>query len=137
MKYRIIVSAVIFKEALILLGRKEKDRGPYPNTWHIPGGGVDLEKETCDEAVVREVREETCLEVKNLEKIHWDTGVEPSKHGEMTYYIFLVYRCEYEKGDLVASDDLEQLEWVAIGNLKNYTLSNPTALLFKKINLLN
>jgi mutator protein MutT len=135
MKYRIIVSAVIFNQGKILLGKKEKDRGPYPNTWHIPGGGVELEKETCDEAVIREIKEETGLGVKNLEKIHWDTGMEPNKHGEITYYVFLVYKCEYEKGDLIASDDLEHLEWVDVKNLNDYALSKPTVLLFKKINL--
>ncbi|HSX08713.1 MAG TPA: hypothetical protein VLF93_01000 [Candidatus Saccharimonadales bacterium] len=37
MKARVIVTTLIEKEGKILLGKKLKDVGPYPNTWHLPG----------------------------------------------------------------------------------------------------
>ena len=42
MNCRVVVSAVIEKGSAVLLGRKPKDFGPYPNTWHLPGGGLNL-----------------------------------------------------------------------------------------------
>lgn len=56
-RFRIAVSALIFHEGQILLAlRRDID------WWNLPGGGME-EGETVDEAVHREVYEETCLEV--------------------------------------------------------------------------
>ncbi len=68
MKSRLIVCAVIRNGNKVLLGKKPKGKCPYPNTWHLPGGGINLEKESCEDAVVREIKEETGLDVKDLKK---------------------------------------------------------------------
>ena len=95
-----------------------------------------MDKETCDQAIVREITEETGLKIKNLEKVFWDTGIEPNKHNEPTNYVFLVYTCENESGQLTTNDDLEKLEWVSIDNLKDYPISIYTRSLFKKLKYL-
>src|SRR3954453_23364104 len=89
MKHRLVVVALIEREGKILLGRKAPGRGPYPGTWHLPGGGVDLSTETCEEALRREVREETGLEVGETEPVAWDTDVQEDRAGEDTYFVFL------------------------------------------------
>lgn len=133
MKHRIIVAAVIHNGHKILLGKKSPGRGPYPDAWHIPGGGVNLGEETCEEAILREIQEEAHIQVKNLEKVQWNTDIEPDKHGEPTYYVFLVYRCDYESGEIHAGDDLEDLQWVSIQELTNYNLNRPTSIYFKAL----
>ena len=57
---RLRVAAVVVKEDSILLVRHEKDAASY---WLLPGGGVDF-GESLAEALRREVREETCLDVR-------------------------------------------------------------------------
>ena len=123
------------KRRVILLGQKPAGKGPYPNTWHIPGGGIEIEKEDCEEAILREIKEETGLVVKNLKKIAWDTDIEPNKYNIPAYYIFLQYICDFTGGEIMSGDDIEHLEWVKKSDLEKYKLNKPTKKLFKKIGI--
>lgn len=136
MNYRIVVGAVIQKGGQVLLGYRPEGRYPYPDSWHIPGGGINLGEETCEEAILREIKEETGLLVGNLEKVHWDTGFEPNKNKEKTYYTYLVFRCDYISGEVSADGDLERFEWVDIADLKDYKLTVPSITLFKHLGYL-
>src|ERR1700761_2768357 len=55
------VSAAIFRDGRVLIVRRA--RPPAHGLYTLPGGGVEL-GETLEEAVIREVLEETALEVK-------------------------------------------------------------------------
>lgn len=98
MKSRVIVSAIIEKDGKILLGQKPQNVGPYPNTWHLPGGGASLGEESLEEALQREIKEEVGITVKDITRIGFDEDYERDKHGEMTHYIFLVYEAQYASG---------------------------------------
>lgn len=132
-KYRITAAAVITKGNLVLLGRKPKDVGPYPNTWIIPGGGINFGDETVEEALVREIREETGIIVKNIKPLTFITDDEPDKHGVMTYFTHLVYTAEYESGDIHAADDVAYLEWVPVEKIQSLTVARPSVITFKKL----
>ncbi len=133
MKSRVVVSAIIEKNGKILLGQKPKNIGPYPNTWHLPGGGIKLDEESLEEAVRREVREETTLEMTNLRRVSFDEDYEPDKNGEMTHYLFLVYKASYKSGELKASDDLQKFQWVDKNEIKKLPLTRPSRKLFKEL----
>jgi len=125
MKTRIIVAAVIEEKGKILLGQKSKNRGPYPNTWHLPGGGVDLEIETLEEAMIREIKEETGLEVEKLERDGFDEDYENDKHGELTHYVFLRFNVKVKDKKVKANDDLVELKWFKKEELKSTDLARP------------
>lgn len=133
MKSRIVVAAIIEKDGQILLGQKPKGIGPYPNTWHLPGGGVHLEDETLEAALVREIREEIGITVKDIERISFDEDYEPDKHGETTHYVFLIYKVAYKSGKVKADDDIEELRWFDRNNLSSIPMPRPSIKLFKKL----
>lgn len=67
----VTVDAVIFRQKagrneVLLILRKHY---PYEGMWALPGGFVDME-ETCEEAIVRELVEETNLNVPELRQLH-------------------------------------------------------------------
>ncbi len=133
MNYRITVTAVITKGDKVLLGRKPKDVGPYPNTWVIPGGGINLGEETSEDALIREIHEETGIEIKNIKPLLFVTDHEPNKKGVMTYYIHLVYKAEYMSGEVNAQDDVAHLEWIPIKDIPKITIARPSITTFKKL----
>ncbi len=135
MKSRNVVVGIIFKENKILFGKKPLNVGPYPNTWHLIGGGVE-ENESLTEALKREVLEETNLKVKNVKVISTDEDETLNKHGEMIHYKFNIFTCDYESGELKPGDDIEKLEWVRKEKLKEIPLNPPSIKLFKKLNWL-
>jgi 8-oxo-dGTP diphosphatase len=132
MKSRVVVTAYIEKNGKVLLGKKKPGVGPYPDTWHLPGGGVNLGDESIDEAIAREVKEETGLDVKNVERVIFDEDSEPDKNGEMTHYIFLVYKMTANSFEATAADDIVDLKWVDIKELKDLPLPRPLIKYIKK-----
>src|SRR3989344_8188902 len=117
MKSRIIVSGIICRGDEILLGKKAKGRPPYPDVWHLIGGGVHdeeralelLERRDYDNPyfhgeLKREIREEVGIEVTDISNLCPEyrqtprQAVTPNKHGEDTHYTFLEFLCQYLSG---------------------------------------
>lgn len=134
MKTRVVVIAIIERSGKILLGQKKKNVGPYPNVWCLPGGGVE-EGETLEEAIRREVKEETGLRVVALERIGFDEDNEPDKNGKMTHYIFLAFRAK-AIGEAKISDELVVLKWFDKSEFKNINHVRPGVKLFKELGYL-
>lgn len=104
------VAAVIFREGAVLLQRRD-DNG----RWGLPGGGVEP-GESVSAAVVREVREETGLEVAPLRLIGVYSA--PENHQIMRYpdgnaihYVSCCFECTIVGGTLACGDESLALEW--------------------------
>jgi ADP-ribose pyrophosphatase YjhB (NUDIX family) len=107
--FRIAVSALIFDEGRILLAhRRDID------WWNLPGGGMEV-GETVDEALHREVAEETGLEVE-IEQL---VGVysKPQKQE-----IVLAFRCHITGGTLRATEETRECRYFSPGTLPTNTL---------------
>ncbi len=133
MKYRVTAVAVITNGDKVLLCRKPKDVGPYPNTWLIPGGGVNFGDETSKEALIREIHEETGLEIDNVKPLIFIEDREPDKKSVMTYFIHLVYTAEYSSGVAKAGDDVTELKWIPIKDIPKITVARPSVTTFKTL----
>lgn len=134
MKTRICAVAVIEEDGKILMGNKVRDMGPYPNTWKLPGGGVE-EGESLEDAVRREVKEETNLDTEGVKKIGVYEDKEPDKNGEMTHYVFDVFKVE-PSGKHAVSKEFPSLKWVDKKQLANIPLARPSIKLFKEMGYL-
>jgi len=152
MKSRYIVSGIIQKGDAIALGRKAKGRSPYPNTWHLPGGGVedvqraaqlfqrtDFDNPYFHQELQREIREELGVEVTTIRCVapadvaEPDEAKTPNRNGELTHYYFLVYFCDYVSGELTPGDDLVEATWVPRGKLATYPLTPSGQKLFHEL----
>ena len=74
MRMRVIVSALVRDGDRYLFIRQNKAGGAYPDTLHIPGGGLELGEDP-DVAILRELAEETGLTVKNLARFDFDHDI--------------------------------------------------------------
>lgn len=106
------VGAVVIDGGRVLLVRRGQE--PLKGEWSLPGGALEL-GETLREGVVREVLEETGLNVvpvaivEVLDRITLD---EPS--GRVRYHYVLVdFLCHVAGGTLLGGSDAEEARWVA------------------------
>jgi len=136
MKARIIVVGLIEKDGKFLLGEKSVNVGPYANTWHIPGGGINPEEESMEDALKREIKEETGIEIQNIQPVGFDEDYEKNKHAEMTHYIFLDFKADYLSGEIKAGDDMNKLQWIEKDKLNDLNINKPTRKLLQKLNLI-
>ncbi len=107
--FRIGVYAVIFEQERVLLAhRRDID------WWNLPGGGMEPD-ETVEEAMRREVREETGLEVA-VERL---IGVysKPQKQE-----VVLTFRCRVVGGTLSATEESRECRFFAPDALPPNTL---------------
>lgn len=131
MKTRVVAVAIIEKDGKFLMGNKAKDVGPYPNTWRLPGGGVE-ENETPEDAIKREVKEETGLEATEVDKVGYLEDEEPNKHGEMTHYKFHVFRVE-TSGTETLTLEFPELRWIDKSEFNSIPLARPTIKYFNTL----
>src|SRR5438034_6923741 len=99
-RFRVGVFALIFEDGHVLLAhRRDID------WWNLPGGGME-HGETVEEAVRREVREETGLEVE----VKYLVGVysKPQKQE-----VVLAFSCRVRGGVLTATEESRQCRYFA------------------------
>lgn len=134
-KTRVIVCAIIEKNDSLLFGRKREKMGPYPNAWHLLGGGLN-DGESLSEAIKREIKEESGIEVEITKSLGFDEDSESSKNGETTHYIFLAFLAKYISGEIKADDDIKRLAWIEKNELAKIELTKHSLRLFKNIGYL-
>lgn len=110
---KLAVDAIVFGYSknegvsILLIQRKYP---PFQNAWAIPGGFV-LADESLEEAVRRELREETGIEVNYLEQLYTfgDPNRDPRKRVVSVAYFALVKSAKFQQ--LKASTDAENAQW--------------------------
>jgi len=126
--------------ALIFRGRGKTgpillvERGGHPlkGYWSLPGGLVET-GESLDEAVRREVLEETGLRVKPVEMYGIFERIIRDKRGRAEYhYVLHDYVCKITGGKLKAGDDVARVEWVPRTRLRDYQMTEGTREVIEK-----
>jgi nucleoside triphosphatase len=104
------VGAVIFDvEDRFLLVKSHKFNGQYV----IPGGHIEL-GETMEQALRREIREETGLEIRDPEFMCVQEFVYDEIFWKKRHFLFLDYRCRAEAGEVVLNEEAQEYRWVTL-----------------------
>ena len=118
------MGALIFEGDAILL--VERAGEPLKGYWSLPGGLVET-GELIEDAVRREVREETGLLIELLSRFDIFERIMRDAEGRAEYHYVLVdYICRVVGGAPCAGDDVSRLEWVKRPELRNYRLTEGT-----------
>lgn len=134
MNIRVIVSALVRNNDSFLFIKQNKTGGAYPNALHIPGGGLEP-GEHPDDGVRREIREETGIEVTNLQQFDFDSDVTDYKDGKI-HFIFLRYICDYASGMAKPSSDAAEIIWVSETDIKVQKHNPPSLRLLEKLHMI-
>ena len=120
MRPEICVGAVAVRDGCVLLVRR--GHRPALGRWSVPGGRVEW-GETLADAVVREVAEETGLEVTCGELAGWVERIGADYH----YVIADFWVTVRGDGVPVAGDDAAEARWVSLSDLGALDLTSGLA----------
>ena len=119
------------KEKGILL-EKRTDNG----MWCVPGGALEL-GETLDEALKREVKEETSLDIFNPKLFDVKAGVHMVyPNNDEVYYTDVVYEINEYEGELKPDEESKELVWVPIDKLPDNIMPTQIEYIEKFVNTL-
>jgi len=116
------VGAVVVDGGRVVLVKRAHE--PLKGEWSLPGGAVEV-GETLAEAVAREVREETGLEVAVGPVVEVVDRVHRTSDGRVEYHFVIIdYLCAVASGTLRSGSDAADACWAAAGDLARYRLTD-------------
>lgn len=104
------VQALVERDGRLLLGRRAYE--PSAGKWDLPGGFLEEDEHPLD-ALVRELREETGLEIEPQRFV--GVWMEPGYQGRTV--LCLTWDARVAGGAEAAADDVAELGWFAPGEL--------------------
>lgn len=124
------VGALIFDvDGKVLLVRTRK----WSNLWGIPGGKIKW-GETSEAALRRELREETNLEVDDIQFVLVQDCIHSKEFYRDAHFILLNYTCRAVAGGTVKlNDEAQQFSWVTLEEAMTLPLNKPTLILLETV----
>ena len=112
------VGALIFnQEGKALLLKSDKWRNKYV----IPGGHIEL-GETMEDALRREVKEETGLDIYDIEFASLQEFIFDETFHEKRHFIFIDFVCKTDLNDVVLNAESQEYVWVSLGEALRFPI---------------
>jgi len=104
------VGALIFNaEGKLFLMRSHKWKGK----WVVPGGHIEL-GERMEDALRREVKEETNLDIRDIEFICFQEFIYDGRFWKPSHFIFFDYACRTDSTQVQLNEEAEEYIWVTL-----------------------
>lgn len=130
--YRIVTTAIIYKDGKFLIVKRALDKKVWPGRWTVPGGGLDpkdyanLKPDTesnawyfiLENTLRREVREETGVEIGKPEYLLDLVFVRPDNIQVLT----LSFYASWKSGEVILDSENVDYKWVGIDELEDVDL---------------
>ena len=119
------VSAAIFRNGKVLVVRRA--RKPALNLYTLPGGVVEAGEPLAD-AVVREVREETAIEIETVGLAgHREVIVRDAEGRVERHFVIMSFAARWRGGDPVLNNELDDARWIDPPELAGYRTTDGLA----------
>jgi nucleoside triphosphatase len=116
------VGGLIFNpEGKLFLMRSHKWRHMYS----VPGGHIEL-GENMVQALKREVKEETNLDIFDIELITHQEFIFDDQFWKKRHFIFFDYSCKTESKEVILNDEAQDYIWVSLDEVFDLNLDKFT-----------
>ena len=119
--FRVALGAVCINKMRVLILLRRQDAEVFPGIWELPSGGVQQD-ESLEQALVREVREETGIDIIVLEPVN--CFIYLSKNRQRTLQIN--YRAHLASPDSQVvrfSSEHSDARWVNVDDIEDYPMT--------------
>ncbi|WP_047309524.1 NUDIX hydrolase [Rhodopseudomonas palustris] len=120
---QLAISAAIFRDDRFLLVRRA--RAPAKGLYSLPGGRVEF-GESLEQAVIREVAEETGLSIE-IVGFAGRREVLPSPVGAAGHYVIMVFAARWAAGEPQLNDELDDARWIGPDELAAFSTTEGLA----------
>ena len=130
-QYSVAITAIIVKDGKYLITRRSPTKRKFPGVWTVPGGTLestdyinhprDTENawyNVFERVVMREVKEETGLDIGNLDYLISLVADYGEAHG-----VVVSLMADYRGGEVkLQTEETDDYAWVTLEEAKNYKL---------------
>jgi 8-oxo-dGTP pyrophosphatase MutT (NUDIX family) len=134
--HRIATTAIIYNDdGKFLITKRAAHKKHFPNKWTVPGGGLNVDDYinlplthhdkhanqwyySLTNALIREVKEETNLEIEKPEYLLDLTFIK----GDGIPVLVLSYYAKYKSGEVVLDEDATEYKWITAEEVKDFDL---------------
>ncbi len=107
---------VVNSEKKVLVTKRAKCNDYMPLKWDIPGGTVEP-GETVEEALIRELKEETNIAIVPLHPVYVYSNLSQLPKRQT---VQIVFTCKYIEGEITLNpEEHDEYRWIDFSELKN------------------
>ncbi|MGL4449651.1 MAG: NUDIX hydrolase [Sarcina sp.] len=114
-----VVKGIILRDGKVLTIRRSFQDKISAGSWEVVGGKIEF-GESLEEALRREVLEETGIEIEITDTLYAKSNV----IDENTQMVVVVYMCKYLSGEVRLSEEHIAYRWVSVEGLKEIISPN-------------
>lgn len=130
--HEVVITAIVMRDGKFLITRRSPHKKRFPGKWTVPGGKletndyINLPKDTpeywynvLEQVLRREVREETGIEIKNIEYVTSLATV----HQDGAPSLVISCMADYDSGEIVLQEgEIDAFAWVTLAEAKTCDL---------------